>query len=153
MCQNLETNSAAASSFQNCCSFEWQTNFWWTQYWYTDELFNKNRLCSTTCGGDLQKNFKVFLKNINKVLYNTRNFIFVFRAILRFWPFLTFSWPQNSNLTWSAQLNLGVPNFFLVLLSKVSLKLSKSFWVIFLELVCHTKKLLTIRFLKIALST
>ena len=30
----------------------------------------------------------------------------------RFWPFLTSKWPQNSNLTWSAQHNLGVPEIF-----------------------------------------
>ncbi len=31
---------------------------------------------------------------------------------LRFWPFLTSKWPPNSNLTWSAQHNLGVSETF-----------------------------------------
>ena len=38
-----------------------------------------------------------------------------FQAILsdlRFWPFVTSKWPQNSNLTWSVQHNLGVPEIF-----------------------------------------
>ncbi len=32
-----------------------------------------------------------------------------FRGFLPFWPL---KWPQNSNLTWSAQHNLGVPDLF-----------------------------------------
>ncbi len=35
-----------------------------------------------------------------------------FLSDLRSWPFLTSEWPQNSNLTWSAQHNFGVPEIF-----------------------------------------
>ena len=65
-----------------------------------------------------------------------------------FWPFWPPTWLQKSNLTWSAQLNFGVPDIFNCIRTIFCLSTSwtlnlqfKSFWVVFSELVGHRKKL------------
>ncbi len=40
------------------------------------------------------------------------NLFWWFLSDFCFWPFLTFKWPQNSNLTWSAPHNFGLPEIF-----------------------------------------
>ncbi len=68
---------------------------------------NKNRLSSTTCGEDSQKIFKDWqsLKGLCQKAPKKSPIL----SDSRFWPFLSSKWPQNSNLTWSLQHNLGVP--------------------------------------------
>ncbi len=46
-----------------------------------------------------------------------------FFEILRFWAFWPPKWPPNSNLTWSIQHNLGVPNFFMIFMHSICLKI------------------------------
>ncbi len=79
-----------------------------------------------------------------------------FCVFLPFWPPKC---PQKSNLTWSAMHNLGVPNIFCFKKFLIWALLGPQiwdlyvFWVVFSEQVGHRKKLLKVRFLKIALST
>ncbi len=70
---------------------------------------NKNRLTSTTCGKELQKTFKDWqrLKGLYQKVPKKS-----ISSDLRFWPLSTSKRPQNPNLTWPAQHNLGVPKIF-----------------------------------------
>ena len=52
----------------------------------------------------IDKVSKDFIKKVPKRFTDLEQFVF--------WPFLTSKWPQNSNLTWSTQHNLGVPKIF-----------------------------------------
>ncbi len=72
---------------------------------------SKNRLSSTTCGEELHKIFKDWQNKKDFVKKHQKSSKKL--SDLRFWPFLTFKWPQNSNLTLSAKNNLGVPKIFL----------------------------------------
>ena len=70
---------------------------------------NKNRLSSTTCGEELQKISKIGKVSKDFVKKPKKSPIL---SDLRFWPFLTSKWHQNSNLTWSTQHSMGVPEIF-----------------------------------------
>ena len=72
---------------------------------------NKNRRSSTSCGKELQKIFNDWQSV--KGLYQKVPKRFTDLSDLCFWPFLTSKWAQKSNLTWSAQHNLGVPKIFI----------------------------------------
>ena len=65
---------------------------------------DKNRLCMTICGKDLQKIFKRRLCQKNQKSIDFKQFAF--------WPFLTSRWPQKSYLTLSAKHNLRVSEIF-----------------------------------------
>ncbi len=70
---------------------------------------DKNTLCMTTCGKDLQEIFKDW-QRLRRLPKRTKKSI-DFKQFA-FWPFLTSRWPQKSYLTWSAQHNLGVTKIF-----------------------------------------
>ncbi len=52
---------------------------------------------------------KIMLGGSGKIWKKNETWFF---TILHFWAFWPPKWPPNSNLTWSAQHTLGVPNFF-----------------------------------------
>ncbi len=110
-------------SWRSCCCCYIFQDFLYLLYQASYKNIYENKVVDTSVKGYCAK----FEPNTTSTFATRHKKILVFLGFGIFAPFWPQNWPQNSNLTWSTQHNLGLPNLFVFIFFVRALHMPQNF--------------------------